>query len=103
MAMMMKEVLLKLAELEDRQLDEVSQDLRNPFADALRLRVKSRLAASGTFPLLEGLKLFEGGRKLLISAACSTVMPQAFYPRKSLKPVEEFISKCQVGQTAIGS
>ncbi len=102
-ALMMEEVLRKLAELEGRPLDEVSQDLRNPFADALRLRVKSRLADSGTLPLLEGLKLFEGGRKLLISAACSTVMPQAFYPRKSLKPVEEFIAKCQVGQTAVGS
>jgi len=100
---MMEEVLRKLAELEGRQLDEVSQDLRNPFADALRLRVKSRLADSGTLPLLEGLKLFEGGRKLLIAAACSTVQPQAFYPRKSLKNVEEFIKKCQVGQTAIGS
>ena len=102
-ALMMEEVLRKLAELEGRQLDEVSQDLRNPFADALRLRVKSRLADSGTLPLLEGLKLFEGGRKLLIAAACSTVQPQAFYPRKSLKNVEEFIKKCQVGQTAIGS
>jgi len=103
MAFMMEEVLRKLAELEGRQLDEVSQDLRNPFADALRLRVKSRLADSGTLPLLEGLKLFEGGRKLLVSAACSTVMPQAFYPRKSLKQVEEFIKKCHVGQTTIGS
>ena len=103
MALMMGEVLRKLAELEGRQLDEVSQDLRNPFADSLRLRVKSRLADSGTLPLLEGLKLFEGGRKLLTAAACSTVIPQPFYPRKSLKPVEEFIKKCHVGQTTIGS
>ena len=100
-AVMMKEVLRKLSELEGRQLDEVSQDLRNPFADALRLRVKSRLAVSGTLPLLEGLKLFEGGRKLLVSAACAAVTPQAFYLRKSLKQVDEFIAKCQVGQTAI--
>ena len=35
-ALMMEEVLRKLAELEGRPLDEVSQDLRNPFADALR-------------------------------------------------------------------
>lgn len=102
-ALMMEDVLRKLAELEGRNLEEVSQDVRNPFADALRLRVNSRLADSGTLPLSEGLALFEGGRKLLISAACSTVMPQAFYPRKSLKPVEEFIKKCHVGQTNIGS
>lgn len=102
-ALMMGKVLQQLAEIEKRQLDEVSQDLRNPFVDSFRLRVKSRLADSGTLPLIEGLKLFEGGRKLLVSAACSTVMPQAFYPRKSLKPVEEFIKQCQVGQTAIGS
>lgn len=102
-ALMMEDVLRKLAESEGRQLDEVSQDLRNPFADSLRLRVTSRLADSGTLPLLEGLKLFEGGRKLLVAAACSTVSPQPYFPRKSLKNVEDFIKKCQVGQTAIGS
>lgn len=102
-ALMMAEVLRKLSAIENRQIEDVSQDLRHPFADALRLRVKSRLADSGTLPLIEGLKLFEGGRKLLVSAACSTVAPQAFYPRKSLKGVDEFIKKCQVGQTAIGS
>jgi hypothetical protein len=103
MALMMAEVLRKLSEIENRQIEDVSQDLRHPFADALRLRVKSRLADAGTLPLLEGLQLFEGGRKLLVSAACSAVMPQAFYPRKSLKGVDEFIKKCQFGQTAIGS
>ncbi len=102
-ALMMAEVLRKFSEIENRQIEDVSQDLRHPFADALRLRVESRLADSGTLPLIEGLQLFEGGRKLLVSAACSTVMPQAFYPRKSLKGVDEFIKKCQVGQTAIGS
>lgn len=101
--LMMAEVLRKLSEIENRQIEDVCQDLRHPFADALRLRVKSRLADSGTLPLVEGLRLFEGGRKLLVSAACSTVIPQAFYPRKSLKGVDEFIKKCQVGQTAIGS
>jgi hypothetical protein len=103
MALMMAEVVRKFSEIENRQIEDVSQDLRHPFADALRLRVKSRLADAGTLPLLVGLHLFEGGRKLLVSAACSTVMPQAFYPRKSLKGVDEFIKKCQVGQTAIGS
>lgn len=103
MASMMEEVLNKLATLEGRHLADVSQDLRNPFADALRLRVKSRLADSGTLPLLEGLKLFEGGRKLLVAAACSTVAPQPYFPRKSFKQVEDFIKKCHVGQTTFGS
>ena len=102
-ALMMMEVVRKFSEIENRQIEDVSQDLRHPFADALRLRVKSRIADSGTLPLNEGLQLFEGGRRLLVAAACSTVMPQAFYPRKSLKGVDEFIKKCQVGQTAIGS
>ena len=85
---MMAEVLRKLSKIENRQIEDVSQDLRHPFADTLRLRVKSRFADSGTLPLVKGLRLFEGSRKLLISAACSTVMPQAFYPRKSLKGVK---------------
>ena len=45
-ALMMSEVLRKLSEIENRQIEDVSQDLRHPFTDALRLRVKSRLAAT---------------------------------------------------------
>lgn len=99
----MASMLEKLAQFERRSTTEVYQDLSHPFEDALRLRVQSRLADAGTLPLNEGLKLFVGGRNLLIAAACSAVQPQAFYPRKSMKPVSEFIDNCRVGQTEVGS
>jgi hypothetical protein len=100
---LMAEVVRKLAAAENRPLDEVSQDIRHPFEDILRLRVQSGAAEAGTLPLEDGLKLLQGGRELLRAAACSAHQPQAYYLRKSYKPVEEFIERCHIGQTARGS
>jgi hypothetical protein len=100
---MMAEVIRKLAEAERRPINEVSHDVRHPFEDILRLRVQSKLLEAGTLPLADGLNLFQGGKELLVAAACSAHQPQAYYLRKSYKPVEEFINSCQLGQTAIGS
>lgn len=100
---MMTEVLLTLAKVEHRSLEDITNDVRHPYEDVLRLRVQSKLADSGTLPLSAGLELFEGAKKLLVAAGCAAISPQAFYPRKALKPVDEFIARCQIGQTAIGS
>lgn len=100
---LMGEVIRKLAEAERRSITEVSHDVRHPFEDILRLRVQSKLSESGTLPLADGLKLFQGGRELLLAAACSANNAQAYYLRKAYPRVDEFIKRCQVGQTAIGS
>lgn len=100
---MMADALGKLARFEQRSPSAVYEDLSHPFEDALRLRVQSKIAEAGTLPLNAGLSLFFGGRGLLTAAACSVVQPQAFYPRKSMKRVTDFIDRCRVGQTEVGS
>jgi len=101
--LMMREVVSKFSEIEQRPLAEIVHDVHHPYEDILRLRLSSKLAESGTLPLDAGLKLIQNGREMLVASACSVHQPQAFYPRKSFKPVEDFISRCQLGQTEIGS
>src|SRR5439155_24544675 len=82
---------------------EVLSDLAMPPADVLRLQMESREAEGGTLPLDEGLRLLEGGRDLLLAAACSAHQPQAYFLRQSYAPAQDFLRSCRVGQTERGS
>jgi hypothetical protein len=99
----MAELVQALAVVERRPLFEVLNELSGPPSDVLRLRVAAPDATLGNLPLDEGLRLFRGGRDMLLSAACSTVRPQAFHPEMSLRQPDEFIKNCRLGQTERGS
>jgi hypothetical protein len=99
----MAEVVMSLAIAERRSPFEVLNDLSGPPSDVLRLRVSAPDATLGNLPLDEGLQLLRGGRDMLLSAACSTVRPQAFHPEMSLKQPNDFIKSCRLGQTERGS
>lgn len=97
------EAIHRLAEFDHRSAGEVLNDLTVPPADVLRLRMQSREADSGTLPLEEGLRLLQGGRDLLLAAACSAHQHQAYYPRQTFAPAQEFLRSCRIGQTERGS
>ncbi len=102
-ALRMSDLVQTLASLEDRPIVEILNDLSSPAGDLLRLCVASPLTTLGSLPLDDGIRLFQGGRDLLLSAACSTTRPRAFHPEKTLKQANDFIKKCRVGQTERGS
>lgn len=92
-----------LAAVEQRSIWTVLNDLANPPADTLRLRVLSPEAASGSLPLAEGLRLLRGGHDLLLAAAHSVHQRQAYYPRQSVAEAVDFVRSCRIGQTERGS
>jgi len=94
---LMRHVLERLAEMENRPARDVLNDLLLGPTDRLRLAVESTGTESGTLPVEEGLRLFQGGRDLLLAAACSAHQPQAFYPRQSFTEAQEFIRRCRFG------
>lgn len=102
-AFLMDEVVHRLAEAERRPPREVLSDLSIPPADRLHLGVQSREAESGTLPLDEGLRLFKGGYDLMLASACSAHQPQAYFPRQSFAPAQEYVRRCRYGQTNPGS
>jgi hypothetical protein len=98
-AFLMGEAVRQLAEYEQRPAREVLADLSMPPADVLRLRVQAREAESGTMPLDDGIKLIQGGRDMLLAAACSAHQPQPFFRSQSFGPAQEFLRSCRIGQT----
>jgi hypothetical protein len=99
----MADVIQSLASVEGRTYVEVLNELSQPPSDVLKVGISAPDATLGNLPLHDGLKLLQGGRDMLLSAACSAVRPQAFHPEMSLKEANEFIENCRLGQTERGS
>jgi hypothetical protein len=99
----MKDVVQMLAAVEVRPTWQVLSDLSSPPADIIRLQMSAPDTTLGTLPLVEGIRLIDGARSLLLAAACSARQTAPFYPRQAYKEALEFLQACQLGQTERGS
>jgi hypothetical protein len=99
----MSEALDHLAAWEKRPALELLRDLLLPPADVLRFGESGPMADGGSLPLEHGLDLLSGVRKVLLAAACSVQRPQTFHPRLALAEAEQFLRRCQLGPTEVGS
>jgi hypothetical protein len=93
----------RLSETERRPLAAVLTDLLMPGADALRVRLHSQRAESGSVPFLSALALLEGAKGALLASAQSVDHPQAYHPRLNRTEGKELIEGCRFGQTERGS
>jgi hypothetical protein len=99
----MAEVVEKLAAVEGRPVQEVLNDLLAPSADVLRYRVVSPATDRGSLPLGEAVRLLEGVKMSLLSAAHSVLSPQRHHPRMSRSEAVQLVDACSLGQTERGS
>ena len=97
------EAVRRLAEFEKRPAREVLDHLLLPPADVLGFREISPDAESGSLPFGHAVRMINGDRRLLLSAAHSVLVPQAYHPRLSRSEAEEFVNRCRLGQTERGS
>lgn len=97
------EAIQRLAEFEKRPAREVLDHLLLPPADILQFREKSRDAEAGSLPFEHAVRMINGTKRLLLSAAHSVLVPQAYHPRLSRSEAEEFVNECRLGQTGRGS
>jgi len=97
------EAVRKLADFERRPAREVLEHLLLPPADVLSFREASPDAEAGSLPFQHAVRLIDGTRKLLLSAAHSVLVPRTYHPRLSKSEAEEFVSRCRLGQTDRGS
>lgn len=102
-AVLMDEAVRKIGEWEHRPPVEVLNDLLLPPADVLRFRNASPESEAGSLPLDQTVQMLTGVRRLLSAAAHSALTPQPYYPRLRRSEAEEFVGRCQVGQTERGS
>lgn len=97
------ETVRKLAAFEKRPASEVLEHLLLPPADVLRFREISPDAEGGNLPFDHAVRMINGTRRLLLSAAHSVLVPQAYHQRLSRSEAEEFVNRCRLGQTERGS
>jgi len=97
------EAIQRLAEFEKRPAKEILNHLLLPPADLLFLREVSSDAEVGNLPLDRAARVIDGTRKVLLSAAHSVLVPQPYHPRMSRGEAEDFLSRCRLGQTGLGS
>lgn len=93
----------QVAAVEARSTDAVIHDLLEPSKDTLRFALLGEPMAMGTVGLSEGLSLLSGARKALLSSASSARKPRKFHPRLSFTEAEQYVSRCRLGQTEVGS
>lgn len=99
----MFEVALRIADLDERDVESVLSDLLHPDADILRIRIASPDSVGGDVSLTEDVDLREGARRALLAAASSVVNPATHHARMSRSQAEQFLGTCKSGQTEIGS
>lgn len=99
----LRDVIHNIATFESRPVVEVLNDLITPESDILRYRVASPSTGRGTIPLIEGIRLLDGARRSLLSAACSVINPVAHHPRMSRTEAQQLLNACHLGQTERGS
>ncbi len=97
------EAVRKLADFEHRPAREVLEHLLLPPADVLRFREISPDAETGNLPFEHAVRMINGTRRLLLSAAHSVLDPQASHQRLSRSEAEAFVNRCRLGQTERGS
>jgi len=102
-ALRVADVIRTVAAVEQRAIGEVLRDVSGPPADVIRLRLAAPGATLGVLPLEEGIQLIQGGRDLLLAAACSAHQPQPHYPRQTFREALDFLADCRLGQTERGS
>jgi hypothetical protein len=97
------EAVRKLAEYERRPAREVLEHLLLPPADLLSFCEISPDAEAGSLPFDHAVRMINGTRRLLLSAAHSVLVQQPYHPRLSRSEAEEFVNRCRLGQTDRGS
>ncbi|NJK33112.1 MAG: hypothetical protein HC927_12290 [Deltaproteobacteria bacterium] len=99
----LEEVLEILASVEKVSPAELIDDLTQPIGDTLAIRVQSEFTTSGTLPLEDSIRVRQGAKALLLSAAHSAVLPQPWFPRMTRTEAVELMNSVQEGQTQRGS
>ncbi len=102
-ALRIAEVLGKLEFVEQRSQEDIVKDLITTSADLVRIRSLSAGAADGTIPLDVGVAFVEHAREMILAAACATVAPSPYWPRRKPLRAAEFMENVRMGQTEQGS
>ena len=92
-----------LSAFEERDPYPVMIEILNPPIDILKLRYISKDFDHGNIPFEDGLNYLKSVKTILLAVASKVERPSSYYPRLGFQKSVEFLQKCRLGQTEIGS
>jgi len=99
----LREIVLRLAELEQVAPEVVLSNLLTVHSDVARFRVGGSGVSGEMLPMSDATGLIEGAKRALLSSACSVINKVVHHPRMSRAEAEEFLRVCKMGQTESSS
>lgn len=99
----LRELVRRLAAVEERNIDAVVTNLRYATADLIRIGLVSPRVGPGELPIEDGRNLFDGARDLMLWAACAAVQPRASFGPKVPAVARDYLEGVRLGQTEKGS
>jgi hypothetical protein len=93
----------RISKTENRDIEQVINDLLLPPSDVIRFRVDNKRTEHGLITFTEGFTLLVNAKKSLFATACDILHPSFFHKRMSYKSAQQFIDSCFLGQTERGS
>lgn len=97
------DAVVKLARFERKATEQMVQELSTFFCDQVSIRVIADDVEGGTIPLVDGVKLNEKGRDLMVAAVLSTVSKRRNFSGTRPAEATVYLSGLRLGQTEIGS
>lgn len=82
---------------------QILDDFENSVKDQVKFRVKSEMTEDGYIPLVEGVRLLENTKEMLIASFLSVNTKKKNYTGPHPENVNEAISNIKMGQTEEGS
>lgn len=87
----------------DKKEYQILDDFENSVKDQVKFRVKSEMTEDGYIPLVEGVRLLENTKEMLIASFLSISNKKKNYTGPHPENVNEAISNIKMGQTEEGS
>lgn len=96
-------IIKTLMSFYDKKEYQILDDFENSVKDQVKFRVKSEMTEDGYIPLVEGVRLLENTKEMLIASFLSISNKKKKYTGPHPENVNEAISNIKMGQTEEGS
>lgn len=96
-------IIKTLMSFYDKKEYQILDDFENSVKDQVKFRVKSEMTEDGYIPLVEGVRLLENTKEMLIASFLSISNKKKNYTGPHPENVNEAISNIKMGQTEEGS
>lgn len=98
----MFEIVENLAEIYDKNEEQVLLELQYPVSDVVRIRLAGSDMRYGSISIEETLSLYQNTRLLVMASAMDMLSPRRHFTN-STDEVRKFLNSCRFGQTEVGS